>query len=198
MRHDSLAEKLLQNNTVEFWKEIKSMDTRSTPLPTNIDGKIGEREIVSLWREKYFEIFNCVPSDISSITYNNLDFCDEMIVTSKDVEDSIRKLDCGKACGEDAISAEHLKYASNRILPILSLCFTSCFVHVWLPADMISVILVPIIKDKAGKINCSSNYRLIALSSILSKVLEIIIFDKLQYYLDTCDNQFGFRKKTWN
>ena len=111
------------------------------------------------------------------------------------MKDAIRKLDCGKACGDDAISAEHLKYASNRILPLLSMCFTSCFVHGWLPAKMISVILVPIIKDKTGKINCSSNYRPIALSSILSKVLETIIFNKLQYYLVTCDNQFGFKPK---
>ena len=114
MRHDSLAEKLLSNNTVEFWKEIKLMDNRSTPLPTNIDGKVGEREIVSVWREKYKEIFNCVPSDINSIIFDNLIFCNEMIVDTQEVQDAIRKLDCGKACGDDAISA------CNRCTPLKS------------------------------------------------------------------------------
>ncbi len=46
---------------------------------------------------------------------------------------------------------------------------------------------MPIIKDKAGKINSLDNYRPIALSSILSKVLERFVL--------TSDNQFGFKPK---
>ena len=58
-----------------------------------------------------------------------------------------------------------------------------------------SVVLVPIIKDKAGKINSKKNYRPIALASIISKVLELIILDRISMYLTTNDNQFGFKKK---
>ena len=58
-----------------------------------------------------------------------------------------------------------------------------------------AVILVPVIKDKAGKINSKDNYRPVALASILSKVLELIILDRLSEFLYTADNQFGFKKK---
>ena len=58
-----------------------------------------------------------------------------------------------------------------------------------------SVILVPIIKDKAGKINSKKNYRPIALASIISKVLELVILNRISSYISTEDNQFGFRKK---
>ncbi len=52
---------------------------------------------------------------------------------------------------------------------------------------MLSVTLLPVIKDKAGKVGSLDNYRPIALASVVSKVLERII---LGVYLD---NQFGFK-----
>ena len=52
----------------------------------------------------------------------------------------IRGLERNKSCGMDGIYAEHLKYASTHLLDLLSLCFTSLFVHGVLPDSMISVI----------------------------------------------------------
>ena len=65
----------------------------------------------------------------------------------------------------------------------------------WGPESMISVILVPVIKDKTSKINSKDNYRPIALASVLSKVLEYIILDRIEMYLVTHDNQYGFKRK---
>ncbi len=58
---------------------------------------------------------------------------------------------------------------------------------------MLTVLLVPVIKDKTGKISSTENYRPIALANILSKVFEHILMDRLKEYLVTTDNQFGFR-----
>ena len=54
---------------------------------------------------------------------------------------------------------------------------------------------MPVIKDKVGKLNSSENYRPIALASILSKVLEKILLNRLEQYILTTDNQFGFKRK---
>ena len=67
-----------------------------------------------------------------------------------------------KSCGLDGIYAEHLKYASDKLIPLLSLCFTGMFVHGILPNSLMSVVLVPIIKNKCGSINSKDNYRPIA------------------------------------
>ena len=96
-------------------------------------------------------------------------------VSTNDVKEAIKKLDCNKSCGSDQIYAEHQKYASNKILPLLSMCLTGFFVHGFLPKNIMTVVLIPIIKNKAGNINSVDNYRPIALASILSKVIEIII-----------------------
>jgi hypothetical protein len=55
--------------------------------------------------------------------------------------------------------------------------------------------MVPVIKDRTKKINCKNNYRPIALASVISKVVEHILFDRIQDYLTTLDNQFGFKQR---
>ena len=72
---------------------------------------------------------------------------------------------------------------------------SSFLVHGFLPDEMMSVALVPIIKSKSGRIMSKDNYRPIALASIVSKVLEKILLNRLYIFLDTCSNQFGFKKK---
>lgn len=60
---------------------------------------------------------------------------------------------------------------------------------------MMSVVLVPVIKDKAGKVASIGNYRPIALASILSKVMGKLLLDRLSVYITTTDNQLGFKPK---
>ena len=58
---------------------------------------------------------------------------------------------------------------------------------------MINSVIIPLIKNKFGDHTDKNNYRPIALSSILSKVFEHIIAERLEVYLWTNDNQFGFK-----
>ena len=58
-----------------------------------------------------------------------------------------------------------------------------------------SVVLIPIIKDKKAKISSIDNYRPVAIASVVSKVVERILLDRLSEYLDTMGNQFGFKPK---
>ena len=64
-----------------------------------------------------------------------------------------------------------------------------------LPESMLSVLLVPVVKNKTGKLTSIDNYRPIALATIVSKVLEGILMERLNEYIATTDNQFGFKKK---
>ena len=47
------------------------------------------------------------------------------------------------------------------------MCFTGLFVHGVLPPSMISVVFVPIVKNKRINICSKNNYRPIALASIM-------------------------------
>ena len=74
-----------------------------------------------------------------------------------------------------------------------SYVFTGLFIHGMLPPSMISVVLVPIVKDKRASVCSTSNYRPIALASIMSKLLEKIILNRTSDNLVTNPNQFGFK-----
>ena len=58
---------------------------------------------------------------------------------------------------------------------------------------MINSVIVPLVQNKSGDLIDKNNYRPIALSSIASKVFEHIIILRLEEYLWTNDNQFGFK-----
>ena len=123
------------------------------------------------------------------------EYSSDMLDNALEIENAIKKLVVNKSCGLDGIYAEHLKHCSRRIMPLLALCLSGLFVHVFLPDAMMSVVLIPIIKDKSGRINNKDNYRPIALASIMSKVVEIILLDRLSSALLTNCNQFGFKPK---
>ena len=195
MRADSLARNMQNNNLTDFWKEVKIINNNRTPLPSDIEGVSCPEKIADLWREHYSKLFNCVKSNTVRIDNEYKGLSTDMIVRSVDIYDSIHMLDNNKACGMDCISAEHLKNASYRLSPLLAMCLTGIMVHGVLPNSIMSVLLVPVLKDKAGKLNSIDNYRPIALASILSKVFERILLMKLEMYVLTADNQFGFKRK---
>ncbi len=153
----------------------------------------GSDEISQLWWKQYYELLNCVKSNLFVV--DNVEFHEDVIVTSAEVHEAILKLRDNKACGLDNITAEHLKLASKKLCPLVALYYTGFFVHGVLPESMLSVVLVPVIKDKVGKLNSSDNYRPIALASVMSKVLETVLLCRLERYVLSADNQFGFKRK---
>ena len=70
------------------------------------------------------------------------------IASATEIERCIAKLKNGKSNGMDNVSSEHLKNCNPRLASMLALCFTKMFSHGYLPANMLSVQLVPIIKSK--------------------------------------------------
>ena len=156
MRADSLARKLRDNNPYDFWKEVRVMNNCKSSLPSNIEGACEPAKIAELWREHYCNFFNCVKSNVLKV--ENVDSSVNMIIRSDDVYQVIGMLESNKACGIDLITAEHLKNASQRLCPLLAMCFTGFMIHGVLPDSLTSVLLVPVIKDKVGKLNCMDNY----------------------------------------
>ena len=82
--------------------------------------------------------------------------------------------------------------AKYGVLCLLCACL-ACLYMVFLPDSMLAVVLVPIIKDRTGRIDRTDNYRPIALASVVSKVVERILLDRISHFLETWPNQFGFK-----
>ena len=113
----------------------------------------------------------------------NVQYTEDMTISSVDVSHLIGLLKCGKAAGSDDLCAEYFKFAQLNVL--LSLCITPFFTHSSMPSSMIETIIVPIVKIQWGNFSDSNNYRPIALATIMSKFFVSAILLKCEMFLDT-------------
>ena len=195
LRQDAIANAMCDESDGNFWREIKKLSPNNIPLPINIDDAVGKKEVVELWRNHFEQLLNCVKSKDTKYLNYECNFDGKIIINPAEVEDAINDLAGGKSCGLDGIYSEHLKYSSISYRNLLARCMTSFLVHGQLPDSLMSVVLVPIIKDKSGKINSKDNYRPIAIASIMSKLMEKLLLKRLKDFLFTSSHQFGFKPK---
>ena len=59
------------------------------------------------------------------------------------------------------------------------------FTHGYVPYKLMKTIIVPVIKDKKGLVTDKDNYRPIAITRVVSKILELILLELLQNELGT-------------
>ena len=195
LRQDAIANAMCEDSDGKFWNEIRKVSPNNIQLPTNIENASGKVEIADMWKGHFKELLNCLKDNNKQDLYSDIAFDPSIIVNPSEIEDGINKLAGGKSCAMDGVYAEHLKYCSTNYKALLAKCMTSFLVHGFLPDSLMSVVLVPIIKDKSGKINSKDNYRPIAIASTMSKLLEIILLERLSNFLLTSSNQFGFKAK---
>ena len=119
--------------------------------------------------------------------------CDIQI-TVNEVEHLLSTLDLKKAAGDDGVPTRLLRLTAKSIAPHIHHLFNLSLKHGQLPQEWKQATVTPVYKK--GNRSLASNYRPISLLSILSKVLERIIFKRLYKQvnplLPTC--QSGFRK----
>ena len=65
--------------------------------------------------------------------------------------------------------------------------------HSFVPHQFLLSVIVPIIKDRCGDIPDVNNYRGIAMSSVISKVLELVLLDRIESLLVTKEQQLRFK-----
>ena len=197
-RADAMATKLLKGGlSCHFWKDVKKLTNCRPTLPKTVDGVSGENNIAELWRKHYHNIFNSVfPKNFDPTVLKNLKYHTSCAVSKSEVSECIKKLSTGKAPDMDNLTAEHLKNCNSRVHLIISMCFSAMLVHGYLPSKMISGHIVPVIKNKCGKLSSKSNFRPIGICTIMSKLFEYILLSRLELYLKTSDNQFGFKNQS--
>ena len=108
LRKESLAKKLSNLNSNEFWKEIKSISNSKTPLPCSIDNANNPEEILNLWEKHFNNIFNCLDRVHFNNNYNLETKYNEVKVSNLEIIEAIKSLKLNKAGGLDGIQAEHL------------------------------------------------------------------------------------------
>ena len=79
----------------------------------------------------------------------------------------MRGLKNNKAIGNDGIPSEVYKFASNRLLTIMSIFLSGCMLTGKLPNTLMHVVIIPLLKCKSKDPADVNNYRPIAIATAL-------------------------------
>ena len=139
------------------------------------------------FKDKYQQLYNSADDGIelmrvqreTEALVDGTSLEDVLKVTPKIVKEAAHKLKPGKSDPVFSFSTDCFKNASDSLFDRLSLIIQSFLIHGHVTQILLLATLVPLIKDKLGSTNVSKNYRSIAISSILLKLIDwifIILF----------------------
>ena len=111
-----------------------------------------------------------------------------------DVRKAIQQLKRGKHDSYYKLYSDHYVHTTHRFHVLLTLLFNLMLNHNVIPYDISQSVLIPIPKDKKKSLNTSKNYRAIALSSVMGKIIDLCLLSKHTELFTTNDLQFGFKK----
>ena len=117
-------------------------------------------------------------------------------ITRKMVNKVITNLDSSKASGPDCIPVVVLKNCEPELSYILAKLFNKCLKESCFP-DCWKVSLVVLVLKNVGESSTAKNYHPVSLLSMVSKVFEKLVNNRIVDHLEKCglfsDFQYGFR-----
>ena len=124
--------------------------------------------------------------------------CEFNVVSRCEVENLLKDLNPLKATGPDDISSTDLKLAAKNITGTIAILFNKSFQTGDLPDEFKLGHVIPILKPGKTDTSLPSSYCGITLTSILSKVLEKVVYNQVNTFLNDThalnEQQYGFRK----
>ena len=179
LRADALASKLANGDIKGFWKKVNKCNSGNVANSNRIENETRSQNITNMWHDHYKQLFNSVndtddkPYVLSHIR-NTFDTTNA-VVTVYNTICAIKELPNNKSPGYDGLMSEHFKHASHRLYVLVAIVLQSMMKHGFLPQQFMTTMLVQILKNKNGDIASKLNYRPIALSTVASKIVEIIL-----------------------
>ena len=116
------------------------------------------------------------------------------VINVHELRQIVRGLKNKKAVGNDGIPSEVYKFASERLLTMMSIFLSGCMHTGKLPSTLMHVVIIPLLKCESKDPADVNNYRPIAIATALSKVLQQVLLSRLARYLWTVDSQIGIKR----
>lgn len=170
------------------------------PFKVNNELISQDSEIVELLNDKFKSVFTVEDeSTLTALHHQSVtehEISDIGIINDKEVLGYIRKIRPNKSEGPDGIYARLLRECETEVAHPLALIFSKSLAETSIPLDWKRANVVPVYKK--GDKGDVENYRPVSLTSLVCKVLEAFIKDKIVEYLDENEiikeTQHGFRK----
>ena len=148
------------------------------------------QEIANHFRDHFEDLATSSPSSSLTETESTIPYletssflnCENILdseVDLEEIEGAVRALKLGKSGGSDSLDPEHMYYGGDTLKLWLKKVFNRILTLEQIPAPLNEGLIIPIQKGKGKDPFKPGNYRGITLSSVISKLLEIILLQRL-------------------
>ena len=199
MRNARMAEHVANNNSRDLWHELNKTKPRSKVIPPHIDGSTDNKDICQIFADKYEMLYNSLPSDcnhVQSKAQSYIEFSEPCHFHLDHVIKAINKLKPQKGDGDHGLTSDMVIKSSELWKELLAKVITAIFTHGYYPEELCKSTIFSIPKNPFGNICDADNFRGIALSSPINKVIDWIILHEYKASLGTSDLQFAFKHKS--
>jgi len=166
----------------------------------SVGGASGAENVVNMWRAHFQVMYNSNACAKYRNVFNekvlaSLNNCENMRqFRVSDIVTAINGQKCGKAAGADGVQMEAFIHGGPRLSIYLCILFNLFLEHGYVPDVFYQSTIIPLVKCKSGELADVNNYRAIALSNSVSKILETLLLDYIDSNSPSDEYQFGFRK----
>ena len=187
------------NGGGDIFTEIKSLRKTKQKIATSMDGV--KDDIKDHFRGIYEKLYNSANDSEelgkvqqeaeTKVTAASLHDVEK--VTPEIVKEAAHKLKSGKSDPSFSFSSDCIKNGTGPLYDALSAIIQSFLIHGHVTVLLLLATLVPIIKDKLSSPNSSKNYRSIAISSILLKLIDWVFILLYGARFGLNDFQFAYQ-----
>lgn len=194
-----------RGNQKLFYKVLKTIRNDKKSNSKYIKSKEGklleqDKEIMARWKEYFEDMLNTekavqrIDADEEEENQIMTELIEEQEIKIEEVKEAMAKIKIGKAAGHDRISPEMIKNIGERSIEVLTKLFNKIWTEERIPQDWEIGIILPIFKK--GDYRECKNYRGITMISVIAKMYERILDNRLKLQIETQleDSQSGFRK----
>ena len=174
----------VKDGGVNIFDEVKRHRGIVKTGSTTVDGEVGAANIAEHFAGTYSELysrvqlgpeFDSLGDQVRSKIDNNTSQADIERINEDLIKEAIRKLKSGKSDALYDYSSDVFINGPPELVTHLTNMIKSFVVHGSVPYFLLLCTLVPIVKDPLGDIQSSANYRAIAISSLVMKLMDWVI-----------------------
>lgn len=170
----------------QYYKHNSKRQDKVGPIEHNGHIVEGELETVQVLNQYFSSVFTDEKTDSFDFSLPKANVNEsskfELSIDRNRIRELILKSCINKSAGPDQISARILKEGEDSIVEALCLIFSKSLSCNEIPEDWKIANVTPIFKKGSRKL--TSNYRPISLTSLVVKLLERLIKDRIHDYLD--------------
>ena len=210
----SVSRSMMTSKNRNYWKSARAVRKNRYNNTPVVDGIHGNSEIANVFKSKFSALYSSVPTTTEAmeslnenIDINVRNHCTDNanetdvhthchVIERNHVKSAIDKLKSSKIDQNGCIFSDSIIHGTELLFDYVCILFNAMICHSYAPPSFIKSSIIPISKGTKATLTDSDKYRSIAISSILSKVLDYIIIDNQKLALQTSDYQFGFKSKS--